>query len=274
MANQSEPSALLSLAAGTVLDVEDPVRVVEIAAEAGYDGVGLRLSLDRTTSDTGRRISRVLARTGITLLDVEVVRVCPGAGLDEPTRRLADLAAELQARYLLTVSLDPEPTRTAATLQALAERLEGSVTRPVLEFMRFTAVPTLAAAEEILGRLAAGRVRLLLDVLHLVRSGGAVDAATTVVPGRIAYAQLCDAPGSAPAGGPDALADEARTRRLLPGEGGLPLARFLRSIPERTPVSVEVQSRELQTQLAPVERAVRCLAATRSILAEAASRPR
>jgi sugar phosphate isomerase/epimerase len=68
--------------------------------------------------------------------------------------------------------------------------------------------------------------------------------------------QLCDAPRTAPDGGPEALADEARHRRLLPGAGELDLAALIAAVPPYLPFSVEVQSDQLFAEFTVRQRAV------------------
>ena len=84
----------------------------------------------------------------------------------------------------------------------------------------------------------AGNVGLLIDALHLDRAGGSVEDVASIPPGQIALVQLCDAPATPPA--PDALVDEARNRRLHPGEGSLPLNRLLDVLPDGLPLSLDV----------------------------------
>jgi sugar phosphate isomerase/epimerase len=66
--------------------------------------------------------------------------------------------------------------------------------------------------------------------------------------------QLCDAPLQPPGG--DAAA-EARTERLLPGEGGLPLTALLSAVPPATPVAIEAPRLSLRGDLTPAEFAAR-----------------
>src|SRR5438874_2708207 len=75
---------------------------------------------------------------------------------------------------------------------------------------------------------------LLLDTLHIKRCGVSAAELAAVDPALLGYLQLCDAPARPPGG--DATV-EARTGRLLPGEGELPLAGLLGALPDGLPVS-------------------------------------
>jgi sugar phosphate isomerase/epimerase len=88
---------------------------------------------------------------------------------------------------------------------------------------------------------AAGRPNgaVLIDALHLARTGGSPEDVRAVPPGLIRHAQLCDAPAEAPRS-MDAIIQEARAGRLLPGDGALPLAALVAALPPTTPLSIEV----------------------------------
>ncbi|HLI16244.1 MAG TPA: TIM barrel protein [Acidimicrobiales bacterium] len=255
--------APISLAAATVAWAT-PAEAVSLAAAAGYDAVGVRcderLATPRALEETARR----LEATGLWALDLEVVRIRPGDDA-EATRALVAVGERLRARYVLVVSEDPDPGRTTARFFETCELAAEAGLRAALEFMAFTTVRTLAealAVVEAAGHPAGG---VVVDPLHLARSGGNPGELAGVERRLLAYLQLCDAPGRAPTG-EDALATEARHHRLLPGTGELPLRAFLAAAP-RLAVSVEVPSDELRarhgTALAPL-----ALEATRSLLGE------
>lgn len=257
----------LSLAAGMVLDAPAP-QAVRVAARAGFDGVGLRFTRPTPDPDAATlAATRTACReTGVRVLDVEYVRLTADDRYDDVNRRLLDIAAELGAAHLLCVSLDPDPRRSADGLAALAERGAGSGLVPVLEFMRFTAVRSLAAARAVVEMTGRPDVGVLVDALHLARGGeGPGDVAE--VPARLLpYVQVCDAPAAPPADTDDALGVEARTDRLLPGHGDLPLIDLLRVLPADLALSVEVLSDRLMSDHAPPERAALAMAATRAVL--------
>ncbi len=59
---------------------------------------------------------------------------------------------------------------------------------------------------------------------------------------------------------------EARARRLLPGEGELPLAGMLRALPSGMPVSVEAPCQSARDRLTPAQYAARARHALCSVL--------
>ncbi|MFI6451837.1 sugar phosphate isomerase/epimerase family protein [Streptosporangium amethystogenes] len=255
---------MISLAAGTVLDAA-PARILEAASAAGYDAAGLRLDPSSVGLAEAERLRRQADDLGLRLLDLEVVRLGPDRDPDH-RRRLLDLADALGVRFLLTVSEHRDDSATASDLSRLYEESRNHTVRIALEFMRFTGVPTLAAALEVLERTGAADAVVLVDALHLHRAGELPEDLAGVPAGRIGYVQLCDAPARAPRG-LQALSWEARHDRLAPGEGDLPLAELLARVDPAVPLSVEVQSDRLAARWDPASRAGHLLASTRRLLA-------
>ena len=78
-----------------------------------------------------------------------------------------------------------------------------------------------------------------MDALHLSRTGGSPADLRKISPELIRSAQLCDAPASRPTTN-EAIIQEARSKRLPPGQGELPLAELLAGLPDDIVLSVEV----------------------------------
>lgn len=258
---------MLSLAAATTLDAGASA-TIEVARLAGFDACGLRPAEEELDERSIADLARQAADSGLSLFDVEVIRL----GADEPAvepLRLLDFAGRLGARFVLAVSHHADPGRSAAELARLAEVAAGYDVRIALEFMRFTAIPTLASALEVLDRAGRADVGVVVDALHLHRSGGRPADLRRIPPGRLAYVQLCDAVAVRPASA-EALAGEARHHRLLPGDGALPLRELLAHLDPAVPLSVEVQSDELARTVAPAPRARLAFEHARQLLAAGA----
>lgn len=264
-----EPRGRWSLAGGSLLDVS-PADAVEVAAEAGFDALGLRITGTEVDGPAVREAEKRRAQLGLTVLDVEFARLTPDGRHDDGNRRLIELAAFVGADHLLTVSLDDDEARCAASFAALAEQAEGTGTRLALEFMRFSGVPSLAAARRIIERSGRNDVTVLVDTLHLARAGETAADVAATPPRLLRYAQLCDAPAQ----GSDDLAElghEARHTRLLPGHGGLPLRDVLAALPDGIDLSIEVLADELAA-LPAAERATKIHDATQHFFEETAPR--
>jgi sugar phosphate isomerase/epimerase len=134
----------------------------------------------------------------------------------------------------------------------------------VLEFLPIFNVGSLEAAVSIVEEADRPNSGVLVDTLHLSRSGGTPADLRNVPRQLIPYLQLADAPAEPPAR--DDLRDEALHGRMLPGAGALPLTEVLAAVPD-VPVSLELRSRSLMSAYPdPTERARAVLAATRRLL--------
>jgi sugar phosphate isomerase/epimerase len=136
----------------------------------------------------------------------------------------------------------------------------------LVEFNPYSACRSLGEARAL--ALAADRPNagLVIDLLHLSRSGGTVDDLTKIEPHLLQLVHYCDA-APMPEGTrtQDELRAESRTARRLPGEGVLPLKELLSAFPKGTPVSVEAPSKSL-VGLSAEERARKVFDATLSSL--------
>ena len=265
---------MLSLAHLTVLDA-NPLELIDAAAGGGFAYIGLRLAPPPATdawpdivgdTDLIRRIEQRLAETGIRILDVESFWLAPETSVHELLRVL-ETAARLGARYLLVVGNDPEPTRLGQTFGGLCEAAAPLGLKAMLEFIPFSHTRTVQAALRIVEHAGQPNAGVLVDALHVSRSGGSPEDLRRVDPALLDYWQICDAPAAAPP--PDGLRAEARTQRLLPGDGGLPLRQLLEVMPPGRPIGVEVPSAQL-AHLSPLERGRLCGQATRAFLEQVA----
>lgn len=183
------------------------------------------------------RLRRQVADAGLEVLDVEVLRLRQEDAVRDHERML-EAAAELGAVHVLVIGNDPDEERTADRLEALCALGEPLGVRPALEFMAFTAVPDLGACVRIVER-AGRRPGVLVDPLHLARSGGSPEDVARIDRDLLPYAQFCDAAGPRPESDAE-LAAEARERRLPPGAGELPLEAVVRALPPDAPLALEV----------------------------------
>lgn len=235
----------LSMAAG-IMPEATPVQLVEAAARAGFDFGGMWMEPGEWRSETTRDVARRLRETGLQLLDIEVVWIKTGP-LDPGHLRIVEIGAELGARNVLCVSSDPDRAATIDKLGHIAEHGRRAGIRVNLEFGLFTEVRTLSAASAILDDIASPNLCILIDALHLIRSGGTPADLRSLSRDRISYAQLCDAPapGADPAD-PRQILDEAIDGRIPLGQGSLPLVELVRNLPAGIPIAIEERSIRLR----------------------------
>ena len=260
----------LSLAHLTVLDA-DPLTLIEAAAAGGFDAVGLRIvppaASDRIVPVVGdivlqRAIKERLKATGLAIMDVEAIWLAADTSVDALLPAL-DVGADLGARYVLVCGNDADRSRLIDNFAGLSAAANARGLRTMLEFIPYTEIRNLRSAFDVLRRAAPRDAGLLVDALHLSRSGGSPGDLAGYDPGLFSYIHLCHAPPALPLG--DAVRAEAREGRLYPGEGSLWLAAFLDAFPPATPVGVEAPNAKL-AGLSAVARGRRAGEASRRLL--------
>lgn len=267
----AHPDIVLASLTLSHLDAPDFIR---LAHKAGFKGVSARLGpqIDKPDfplpagSPQIKSARKALDETGLTVLDVESIRI--GADF-EPSRYepFFESAAYLGARYALTVSDVHNDTYNADKIAALAELAACYGLALALEFMTYVGIRSVEHTQRIIDMVGRNDTRLLVDALHLSRSGGTPADIAKADPRRISYAQLCDAPATLPSGDFAEIRKEARGQRLLPGDGDLPLVDFLKALPKGTILSVEAPVKDhARTDEADLALASRALAGVRRLL--------
>ena len=259
----------ISLAHLTVLDTTPP-ELVTVAAAAGFRTVGIRLTATPSVGippydmlHDGPMLRETLARladTGVSVLDTEFLRFESDQPVGVPDGFL-ETSARLGARNVLVMSAEPAEARTIERFCELCDQAATYGLHVCLEFAIYTGVRTLAHAADVVARSKRPNASVLIDALHFSRSGGLPAHVAQVDPALLRYAQICDAVADMPAAhDTPALIREARTGRLLPGEGALPLAELVAALPEGAPLAIEAPCRATAA-LPALERARRAHAA-------------
>jgi len=202
---------------------------------------------------------------GLRFLDVEVLWIGPGAELTDDHRHLVDVGLQLGADHVLVVSDEPDPSTLAPALRQLTDWCDGRI-KPMLEFLRITAVSSLAQATTVLDACEGHDFGILLDALHMARSDELAQPLERLE--RFPYVQLCDGKERC-ADDRESLLDDAINGRLAPGEGELGLAGFLDQLPVTVPLSLEVRSAVYRDRYPdPIERSQAVLDRTMEFLAD------
>ncbi|MBR1219022.1 sugar phosphate isomerase/epimerase [Bradyrhizobium sp. U87765 SZCCT0131] len=236
---------ILSLAHLTLISA-DALALIDAAAAARFSHVGLRIV--PPTPDAPMRpvigdkpyqrdILARLAETGLNVLDIEAFWLTPDTDIAAIAPAFA-FGAELGATYVVVVGNDPERTRLVERFAALSELAQRHGLKTSLEFIPYSTVASLDDAASVVRAAAQPNAGLLVDALHLSRSGGTPAQLAALPQGLVHYLHLCDAPAVPP---PDVagMKREARGERCYPGEGGLPLAAFLGAVAADVPVGIE-----------------------------------
>jgi len=251
---------MLSLAAGVCPETA-PADFVTACAAAGWKACGIWFDPDTWNARVAAEVRRRLDDNGLMALDMEPVFVTPDGDHGEA---MIEAAATIGARNLLVVSRGVDDERFADRFGELCDIAAMHHVGCSLEFMRFMSVRDLPQALNVLDRVDRANGAVLIDLLHLVRTGGTVGDVASIDADRLPYVQLCDAPRAAP----EDLYSEAVDGRLLTGDGELPIVELVDVLPPHTALSMEIRSAALRSAWPdPVDRARQVLDATMRALA-------
>lgn len=257
----------LGLGHFTFLDLP-PAELVRLARRSGFSFVGMRFhpvgpgALHWLPDAAGlRELARVMEGEGIGLYDIETVVI--NEVLEPATLIPAMDAASALGGRRVNVCADVFPG-LAETFARISEFAAARGLGLDLECMAWRGINTPRACLDLIASSGASNTAYLVDALHHSRCGGTPSDIAAMPAGRVASAQLCDAPAMAPSGD-GALLAEARGGRLLPGEGGLDLAGIVRALPAETVISVELPS--VSDTRPPFERASAIFSATSALFA-------
>lgn len=257
-----------------------PPQLLDVAAASGFSHVGLRLNPaappgERQHPMLGDSPMRreTLARlrdTGVAVFDFGVFRLKQGVNLAafEP---VLESAAVLGAREAVVNGDEPDQQRLADLLHRLCEIGRRYGVRMNLEPTPWTGIPTLGAAVAVIQACGDPDARLMVDTIHVDRSGGTLADLAALPRALIDYIQVCDTAGPRPADF-ETMIHQARNERAYPGEGDLDLVGMLSALPQDVPLSLEAPVKSLAASLDPVQRARRARDRMASLVAAVAAR--
>lgn len=258
----------------TVTDTT-PWELVEVAARTGYQAVCMFLEpmavLPRMPAFEliGDRAAQRETRARLDALGIGIDLAYPFtlAGRTDVAafRPALETAAFLGARMANALVYDRDPARRQDRLAEFCELADGFRLGVALEFYPSSQVRSLNEAVELVQRVGApGRVGVNVDLLHLVRSGGAASDLARAPAGAVIYGQFCDGPETCD---PADREYEASSQRRLPGEGCFDIEAFAAALPAGARVSIEAPLDAAIAAGAPPElRARRALDALRTQL--------
>ena len=229
-----------------------PLELVEAAAAGGFDYYGLRLvapmSSDTVFDLVGqpamvREVHQRMRDLGVKLLDIEAIWLKPETRVEDLVPAL-ETGHTLGAKYVLAVGYDPEPQRLMGNFCRLCQAAAKLNMVVVLEFITYCSIATLDQALDLVRRSGQPNARLLVDALQFFRSGAQISQIASLDPALMPYAQICDGPLASPLT-LEERRREARTARLLPGQGELPVRELVSALPPLIALSVEAPTLKL-----------------------------
>lgn len=262
--------ARLALDHITVVDAT-PLQLADAAFEAGFDAICPFLhSLDvmsaMPTYDMVTDLAlRALFIEQLETLNLQVDVVYPFT-LSKRTivsefKDTLACAKEVNASFANVLLYDRDAESRKGNFARFCDLAQGFGLRTVVEFYPASQIRNLEEAFQLVASIGDPTVAgINVDILHVLRSGGAIADILAIPPEYIAYAQLSDGPAH---GTPDFLESEASEERMLPGNGDFDLHAFLGALPNECRTSIEVP------RISDIERGVslhaRAIAAAKAV---------
>lgn len=227
---------------------EEPTlpRQIVAAARSGYRMIGLDVpSLLAHERDglSAEQIAQTAQEHNVSCF--EIVPLVLGreeqsyADLDTLER----LARAIRPKKVLATVRSTDRRVLRRQLSEAVDRLGVLGTEVTVEFMATTPLTTLEATLDLLESCDLPAVGIVLDVWHVLLGATRWEAVEALPTGRIGFVQVCDAPVGASASDQYAMMN----RRVLPGQGVLPLQCFIDLLIEKEydgVLSVEVLSEQ------------------------------
>jgi sugar phosphate isomerase/epimerase len=255
-----------------------PVEYVNLAADLGCRAISTGLSAFpynphgyetfslRDDAALRQSMSATLRDRGVSITLGEGLTIRPGHDVADYAGDL-DIFAELGTVRVNTVSMDPDWDYTVDQFAALAELAAARGMETTVEFAPSLTVADLPSALKAIGQVGRADFKLLIDTMHLVRSGSSAADLAAVDPKLIGYIQLCDASAEPLFA---SYFEESMFERVAPGEGGLRLDAIVAALPTDRVFSLEIPLRsEAEAGVGPRERLGKCVDAARRLLERA-----
>lgn len=270
-------SEKFSLAYLTTAPLQAPA-MIDLARAIGFDSVGVRLSPPAPDADASllhdaglqrETVSRMNA-TGVAIFDVEVLKIGP---LFDPSdhARFIEISSMLGASVILVIADDRDESRLTDRFGELCDLAAPYRLDVQLEFMPCTSVPDARSALRIVGNAARSNGKILIDTLHVARSGTTLDDLSAIPASMLRSVQICDAP-LRPSMRPEEIWQAALTARLPPGEGDIDIAGILSRLPNDLRIGVEVPNSERIATMGAAEWARKSFTASKLAVEQARNR--
>lgn len=260
-----------------------PPQIVTLAAELSCQNAGIGLAPQpggynpdghpvwSLREDAAlRRETVALARDhGIAIGIVEGFAVMPDHDLLGFAGDL-DLVAELGCARINAVSIGKDMNQAIDGFGLLADMAAERGLNVCAEMGSLGPLDRVAPTLEVVRGVGRTNFSLVIDSMHFFRLGNTLHDFAALDPALIGYVQLADAPWAPRF---ETYMEEAMFERMAPGEGELPLAQFVRLVPDGVTISLEVPMRALaEAGVGPRERTRRCVDAARAVMREGGAR--
>lgn len=244
-----------------------PVELIHIARDAGYASVSLWVQAPAmydamlATRAMKDAIRAALTETGVGLGNLEVFNLNTEGPIDA-YRPALELGAGLGAKTATAMNFGPPRDDLPARFAAFQRLCAGLGLTALLEPISMSEVRTLDDGARLI-EASGVEGQLVVDLLHVMRTGGGPETLAAINPRHIGHIQICDGPLDVAA---DRVGIEATADRMYPGDGEFPIAAFMAHAPVHATVGLEAPNlARLERGLSPLERAREGLAAMRRL---------
>ena len=244
-----------------------PHEAVLVASQSGYDYVGFRLwpnapkAPQQFLIDAPNELQETISAikdTGVGIFDLELIRINESFNA-QTWEALYEIGAKLEAKAILIAGDDTNEARLTDNYAKLCEVMQPFGMTADLEFMPWTAVPNAQSALRIIKNAGTPKnAGILVDAIHVGRSGTTLADLRAIDHSLLHYAQICDAQ-SGTHFTTEEMIHTARCARELPGDGNIDLNALFDTLPTELPISVEVVHFENEAKYSNVEWAKKCL---------------
>lgn len=251
-----------------------PVDQIYIAKQCGFDGVGLRTlsqgwPSDRTNSLTCKdmfiAVQRALSETQMILFDIELGRVTDNVDVSSYEEDFAR-GAELGARFVTASVWTDNITFAQQQFERMAQFASKYGMDLSLEFVPFSSIKSLKEALMWIQSLEASNVCVLIDLLHLYRSGYDNTILESIPENRMGCIHLCDGPGFIPPINHPDMIGVTRARRLYLGDGEIPVGEILSILKIPPYYAIELPNEDFIKEKGLIGHAKKCLETTKLYL--------
>lgn len=179
-----------------------PLEQIEIAARTGYDSVSLRtIPMGQTGEpqiclekdpELFRKIRAALKSTGLTMLDIELVRIREDLPVDY--RKAFECGAELGATDVLTSVWTKDYGLAVDRYGSICEQAREFGLTVNLEFPIVSDLTTLEETMEMQDQVGMPNFKILMDMIYCHWAGVTGDVIESMDPERFGLIHLCDCP--------------------------------------------------------------------------------
>jgi sugar phosphate isomerase/epimerase len=210
-----------------------------------------------------RRMIAAMGQRGVSVSLGEGFIVQPGISLLH-NRASLDLMSEFGVTRVNAVTMDPDLNRSFDQFAAFAELAAQRGMETTMEFAKSLTLSDLDTALSAVRHVGRPDFRLLIDTMHVARSGSTAADLAAVDPRFIGYIQLSD---STVRQRGTTYRDDS-SDRSIPGQGELPLVGMLLALPAGLPVGIESPMRSRAEQGLSVQECARlAVDGSRAVLA-------